>query len=626
MTTPPLLLPAPRSLKFTGDNCQLIGNNLIHLQHDRPQELLFSASRLKEALNAYFGLDYDIYAGHLASLKNPGISLQVNRTGDIQPQGYRIRITPFAIIVEATDAAGIFYACSTLLQLFLEYSAHFQASNEAAITVLPCMDIEDWPDFPNRGVMLDISRDKVPTMQTMLDLVDLLASWKINQLQLYTEHTFAYLAHHAVWAKASPFTGEEILQLDAYCRERFIELVPNQNSFGHMEHWLRLPEYNSLAEAPEGFDFPWGHQVGPFSLCPLDPGSLELLSGLYDELLPHFSSRQFNVGCDETFDLGQGRSKAECERSGTGRVYLDFLLKIYKEVARRGHRMQFWGDIIMGHPELVAELPKDSIALEWGYETDHPFDEHGAKFSQAGLAFYVCPGTSSWNSIAGRTDNCLGNLANAAQNGLKHGAEGYLITDWGDNGHWQVLPVSYLGFLAGAAYAWCYQANINLDIANALSHFAFMDPSGNMGRLCYQLGNIYHRAGFEPPNASALFDVLQKPEHEWKDYWGKDAAIATFRHVLKAIDELTTQYIPNTSTRNDKNLLKRELQQTIALLQHACKRGLYFYQSGEYSKQDLLHEMDFIVEEYRQIWLERNRPGGLEDSLAHFARTRTDYI
>ncbi|HEX2972109.1 MAG TPA: hypothetical protein VHP11_07235, partial [Tepidisphaeraceae bacterium] len=87
---------------------------------------------------------------------------------------------------------------------------------------------------------------------------------------------------------------------------------------------------------------PWGRHEGPFSLCPTDPGSVMLIESLYDELLPHFSSRLFNVGCDETFDLGQGRSKGECEKRGKERVYLDFLLKIHKLVKERGRRMQFW--------------------------------------------------------------------------------------------------------------------------------------------------------------------------------------------------------------------------------------------------------------------------------------------
>ncbi len=322
-----------------------------------------------------------------------------------------------------------------------------------------------------------------------------------------------------------PSPEKKSLALDQFCRDRYIELVPNQNSFGHLEPWLKLPRYAPMAEAPDGFDFPWGRHNGPFSLCPLDPGSISLLQSLYDELLPHFSSRQFNVNCDETFDVGQGRSKAECERVGAGRVYLDFLLKINQEVTQRGFRMQFWGDMIIAHPDLVTELPKDSIALEWGYEAEHPFKEHAENFAQAGLSFYVCPGTSAWNSIAGRTDNCLANLANAAQNGLAHGAVGYLITDWGDNGHWQALPVSYLGFAAGSAYAWSFQSNKDLDVRQALDKYAFRDPSGSMGNLAYDLGNIYHEVGIEPDNASALFHILQRPVVDWKNYLEPDSAL-----------------------------------------------------------------------------------------------------
>src|SRR4029453_13120330 len=103
---------------------------------------------------------------------------------------------------------------------------------------LPVGTVEDWPDVPVRGVMLDVSRDKVPTMETVRALVDRLAGWKVNQLQLYMEHTFAYRDHEDVWRAASPFTAEEVVELDAYCRARHVELVPNQNCLGHWERWL----------------------------------------------------------------------------------------------------------------------------------------------------------------------------------------------------------------------------------------------------------------------------------------------------------------------------------------------------------------------------------------------------
>jgi len=625
MDIQPILLPYPRSLKIIDGFYTFSTNRLILLESEHPQSILFPGTQIQKAIITQLGLKYEINASTTILQELVGVVLRIAPVHLENHQGYLLHITPSSICIEANNEQGLFYGCDTLIQIFDYFLSESSKNDCLLVGSIPCMEIADWPDFENRGVMLDISRDKVPTMETIFNLVDLLSSWKINQLQLYTEHTFAYLQHPEVWSDASPFTGEEILILDAYCHERYIELVPNQNSFGHLEHWLIHPRYKSLAEAPDGFDFPWGHHSGPFSLCPLDPGSIKLVGSLYDELLPHFSSQQINVGCDETFDLGQGRSKNQCASVGSGRVYLDFLLKIYKQVTERGYKMQFWGDIIMAHPELVPELPKDTIALEWGYEANHPFNEHGEIFAFTGLPFYVCPGTSSWNSISGRTDNCIQNLANAAKNGLKNGADGYLITDWGDNGHWQLLPVSYLGFAAGAAYSWSYQANQNLDIKAALDRYAFQDTTNLLGKVAYDLGNIYHQIGIEPNNSSVLFEILQRPIQEWKGYLEPDKAISVLRHTLDAIDKVAGNISNATSTRYDKRLLEREFTLTANLLRHACLRGLFGFGSSSFSIRFLSVDLQKIVDEFTDIWLLRNRPGGLRDSLTYFNIPQKDY-
>jgi hexosaminidase len=625
MNKKPILLPYPRQLIYTEGFINLSNKKLILFDCDQPHLLLSSANRIQNALLTRLGLKYGISASPAVPKELVGITLRIAPVHMGNPQGNLIHITPTSICIEARDEQGLFYGSCTLIQLIQYFSAFHDKYKNLPAKSIPCMDIVDWPDFLNRGIMLDVSRDKVPKMETIFSLVDLLATWKINQLQLYTEHTFAYQQHPEVWTDASPFTGEEILKLDAYCCERFIELVPNQNSFGHLEHWLKHPRYKSLAEAPDGFDFPWGHFASPFSLCPLDPASIKLVASLYDELLPHFSSRQVNVGCDETFDLGQGRSKEACALSGPGHVYLDFLLKIYSEVTKRGFRMQFWGDIIMAHPELAKELPKDCIALEWGYEANHPFDAHGEIFAQAGLPFYVCPGTSSWNSIAGRTDNCIQNLSNAAKNGLKRGAEGYLITDWGDNGHWQVLLVSYLGFAAGAAYSWSFQANQALDIKAALDQYAFQDASSNLGKVAYDLGNIYQDIGFEPENSSAFFEILQKPIQEWKEYLAPEIALQMLNHTQEFIDQVAVNLSHVTSNRLDNKILEREFNLTLNLLRHACMRGLYGVGSTTYSRSFLSLDLKKIISEYEDIWLIRNRLGGLKESLAYFEIPLKDY-
>jgi len=224
------------------------------------QALLFTGERLEWAL----AQEARVKATLAATLPGAGVSgivLQVVPDDAANPEAYRLEIGTGGVEVRASSPRGVFYGVATLIQLVTQYGAD-----------LPGLVIEDAPDFANRGVMWDISRTKVPTQETLFGLIDLLASFKVNQLQLYTEHTFAYREHKTVWRDASPLTAQDILELDAYCRERFIELVPNQNSFGHMHRWLRHDAYKHLAEDPAGYTdtnrFWWA--PSPFGLNPTD--------------------------------------------------------------------------------------------------------------------------------------------------------------------------------------------------------------------------------------------------------------------------------------------------------------------------------------------------------------------
>jgi hexosaminidase len=525
-----------------------------------------------------------------------------------QPQGYYLWITPGNCRLIAHDSAGIFYGRQTIAQLRRQFPQ-----------ALPCMEIRDFPDFPIRGVMLDISRDKVPTMPTLLALVDRLAEWKINHLQLYIEHTFAYRGHEEVWQSASPMTPEEIRELDQFCKARFIDLVPNQNSFGHMERWLKHPRYLPLAEAPDGSETPWGFRwKGPFSLCPTDPRSLELLQDLYSQFLPNFSSKLCNVGCDETFDIGQGRSKQQAEQRGVHQVYLDFLCQVNDLISKHGRRMMFWGDIILHEPKLIERLPHGAIAMNWGYEANHPFDAEASQFSKSGVEFYVCPGTSSWCSIAGRTDNMLANQLAAAQEGLAHGAAGYLNTDWGDYGHLQYLPMSYAGLATGAGMSWCLESNRNLPLAQVLDVHVFADAAGLMGALAYELGNVYKVAGKIIHNRSPLFSVLVPTSIHTDPMEG--ITRENMESAEAAIDAAMRNLPASKMQREDADLIKSEFENAAAMLRFACRKGKDKTQKG------LQEELEQIIQHHRHCWLARNRPGGLDDSaarLSHHAGVKT---
>jgi hexosaminidase len=332
-----------------------------------------------------------------------------------------------------------------------------------------------------------------------------------------------------------------------------------------------------------------------------------------------------NIGCDETFDLGQGKSKALCDRIGKYNVYLDFVLKICNDLLARGYKVQFWGDIVLEKPEVIHRIPKGVIALNWGYEADHSFELEASRFEEAGIPFYVCPGTSSWLSLAGRTDNALGNLLNAAEAGLKHGASGYLITDWGDKGHWQSLPVSYLGIIAGAGLAWSLEANRNLDLPTALNRHAFEDAAGVMGELAYELGNIYQLPGLARNNASELLWILQSSPEQLNQAQQQLPQTAsphqlnylpetTLVEALDQIDRIMAPLHQSRMPQPEAELIKREYRLTANLMRLACRRALLALEPQQF-QSEYASEISAIIKEYTQVWLSRNQPGGLADSL-----------
>ena len=488
------------------------------------------------------------------------------------PEGYAITIDRKGARIEFREAAGLGVAMATMRQLLRQYGRR-----------LPCLKIRDWPDFARRGVMLDISRGRVPRLETLLELVGHLADFKINEFQLYTEHTFAYRRYPSVWQSWGALTGEEIRKLDARCQQLGIDLVPNQNSFGHLRQFLEHPRLKKLAEVSGPYpDYSGEFDRHPSTLAPDHPGTLPFLRGLYDELLPNFSSRFFNVGCDETWDLGRGRSKKLCAAKGQGHVYLDFLKQIYREVSARNKRMMFWGDIILKYPKLIKELPRDVIALNWGYEADHQFDREAALFARARIPFYVCPGTSTWQTLVGRHDNALANLLAAAQAGRKHGAIGYLITDWGDGGHPQPLAVSYLPYLAGASLSWCAKTFDEAKLIPVLSRDVFKDPTGNAAKAAFALGQAHRKLNFAVPNETPLGTAIAVPppeQHELfcRNGWKHHAWISAknIRATLKEIDKQCAVLRRAKPSGKAGNVLAHELGLAARMAAQSCRFMLW---------------------------------------------------
>jgi hexosaminidase len=529
------------------------------------------------------------------------------------PEFYSLAITKTGIEISFRETGGLRAATATLRQLLRQFGRK-----------LPCLKIRDWPDFPRRGVMLDISRGRVPKLETLLDLVEKLSGFKINELQLYTEHTFAYTQYKSVWQSWGALTAKEIKILDARCRELGIDLVPNQNSFGHLRYFLADPHLKKLGELSEPYEAETKDFLRrPTTLAPNNPGTLPFLRGLYDELLPNFSSKFFNVGCDETWDLGRGQSKKLCAAKGKGRVYLDFLKKIHREVFTRNKKMMFWGDIILKYPKLIRELPKNVIALNWGYEANHPFEKEAAQFAKAKIPFYICPGTSTWQTLIGKHDNALANLRAAAKAGKKFGAIGFLNTDWGDGGHPQPLAVSWPMLAAGASLAWNAKTLDAQNLPAVLSRDVFEDLSGKIAETGFQLGFAHKKLGVNAPNETPLGTVIAAPRPADRELfcrnglkWSAKIPAKEIFATLKEIEEQRTKL--NLGRRHavlpKTKILALELDLAARMAAQSCKFMLWqqAVAAGKKSGAKLLaqkgiRELQKLEKDFNAYWPLRNK-------------------
>lgn len=361
----------------------------------------------------------------------------------LETERYKILIKPKQIIVTASTLNGAFYGIKTLQQILKEED-------------IPCLEIDDYPDLEVRGVMLDISRSKVPTFSTLKKLVDKFATLKLNHLQLYVEgFSFEYNSFRKeIEINNNYLPLSDFKELQEYCIDNFIDLVPNQNGFGHMADWLALDEYKHLAECPDGF-FIWGAHRPTSTLDATNPQSIELVKKMYDDMLPHFKSNYFNMNFDEPFELGHGKSKEVVEELGEAKVFIDYFTKLSDYVKDVHHKIpMLWGDVLLKHPEAISNLPSDVIFIDWGYNHRHDFDTHGKILKETGLKFIMAPGTVSWGNILGNYLDMEGSIAHAAEAAKKHNANGLIVTDWGDIGHLQYLPASYPGFSYAAIKAW----------------------------------------------------------------------------------------------------------------------------------------------------------------------------
>lgn len=433
---------------------------------------------LKKSIGKLTGFDLHVTKG-----KPKENSIFLN-CGSADSEEYKLSINTKFVEFYSDGLRGLFYCLQTFKQILSQCHS-----------VLPCYEIIDKPDFSIRGYYLDISRGRVPTLESLKRIVDTLAYYKINQFQFYVEHTFAFENMSEMWTNASPITAEEILILDEYCIERNIELVPSFATLGHMYTFLGCNSYNHLAElenCPKNSD-KWGVIPLNSTLNAKSDEAFSHIVKMLDEVIPLFKSKKFNICCDEPEDIGKGKNKNDSDRDNGIKLYINYLNRIAAYMESKGKEVMFWSDVIIKHPQYLSKVSKELTCLNWCYSNDKDILEERKRYvktiAESGISQYMCSSTRAEGKLLRNYEVSYENCLAMTKMGHEFDVKGIMITDWGDWGHVSMLSGAVIAIIVSSCMSWSLNETPDFrSILSDISVLEFGDDTGAVAGIMAEMG------------------------------------------------------------------------------------------------------------------------------------------
>lgn len=514
------------------------------------------------------------------SVGNDGM-IQFEKDTSLHEQGYSLTINQEGVSISYKDKEGAYYAAVTFYQILYQQGAK-----------LPYLTIEDdYPDFKYRGFDMDISRNRIPNVDTLKRVIDFMANLKFNQMFLYLEgFSYAYAHYGQVWSGGDPITPEQVKEISDYANNLGIDVIPMQNSFGHSYQWIAHQDFKHLGDLDNSTTF-----------NVLNPDTQEFLSNIYDDLALGFTSEFLHVGGDETaLDLNNGRAAAAYREKYSkeptqGDLYIESMKKIYEIATGKGKKVFYWADMIINHDTYkeAKEAMPEGIAMDWGYLYDYDFDKNAKKLNEAQIPFYVCPGDSSWSTITGNTFVMKKNAETAAKAGRDNKAIGYLMTNWGDAGHYQNIITTYPAIAYAGGLSWCYDTNVetgegyNTKYDVFLNKFLYQDTTNTLSQAYSELADFSHNFLPYGWNGNWIANCLVEPWTEnarlmeYMDFQkdGKDNQITPEVRDLaleqcKQVSEAALAFLDKLEktniTADDAQILRKEFENTAELTKIAA--------------------------------------------------------
>jgi hypothetical protein len=532
------------------------------------------------------------------------------------PEAYALDVRPGAVICTARESAGLFYGLQTLCQLI-------RANRQG--DALPCLTIRDWPSLRWRCFQDDLTRGPSSRLDTLKFEASLGAYLKLNLMTWYMEYQYAFKKHPAIGPTNGSLTPEELSSLVAHAKPLHMDILGNQQSFGHFGRILSHPQYAALRETGD-------------VLTPVREETYQLLDDLYSEVCPLLPFPWFNVCCDETDGLGTGPSRDLAAKIGLGGVYVSHIRRVHDLLRDKYRkRMMMWGDIILQHPANLQDVPKDTIMLTWGYDARPSFDDQITPFAKSGYEFFVCPGVNNWSRILPDFGVAATNIQNFVRDGIRQGALGMINTDWEDDGE-AINAVKWHADAWAAECAWNASRTPLAVFNGRVGAVLFGETNDHFGRAVELLSRT-HRL----PGMNGMFNA-RFWENDFAPKANPAATLSAASNLLAvvrpAIDHLE---VCRREARFNDQVLEAFLfgarrmefigQRMLDGLQAA---QLYERAGAVSSPEDALAQVEGLVRQNRtrlerlrgqfaSLWLAESKPYALDWTLARYTNALGGY-
>lgn len=293
--------------------------------------------------------------------------------------------------------------------------------------------------FRMLGVMLDCSRNAVLRPEELYRFIDILAKMGYNTLQLYTEDTYEVEGEPYFGYLRGRYTGEELRAIDAYCRERGIELQPCIQTLAHLNAITRWNEYLPIIDQKDVL------LVG-------EEKTYELIDRMFASLAKNFTSRRVHIGMDEAHDLGRGKFLDKNGNVPRAKILCDHLARVCEIAEKYGFRPMMWGDMfyriandgqyygkkLVMTDEARNMVPEKLDLVYWDYyhekveEYDLMLDGYG-QFNKCNETVFA-GGAWCWVGFTPHNDFSMRATRAAFTSCRSHGVRDVLLTMWGDDG------------------------------------------------------------------------------------------------------------------------------------------------------------------------------------------------